>query len=278
MSTTAERVGALDWSPTRELTADLMTMRSRVMPRDAERQSSWRCVARQRVYFGHQSVGQDILGGLAELSRRDALGLRIIESREPSEIPGPAIAHFLAGRNEDPASKNDALLSVLDARPAPDGAIALLKYCYVDMGPHTDIWRLFTKYRRFVSALQRRHPDVTLMHVTMPLTTSRHGVRDNVRRLLGQSHDRDVAIARHRYNTLLREAFAGRAPFFDLAAIEATREDGSRAGFLRRGEWSDVLAPEYTHDGGHLCAHGARRVAAGLLDALAAATAGGSEP
>lgn len=265
-----------DWSRPVGLRAEELTMRARFPARDSERQARWRAVARQRVYFGHQSVGQDILGGLAELSRRHALGLRIVESRE-SAGTGPAIAHFLAGQNADPASKHDALLGELDARPAPDGAIALVKYCYVDMGPQSDIWRLFAKYRRFVNVLQRRHPDVTLMHVTMPLTTGGDWLRAGVRRLLGQSRDREVAIARHRYNTLLRDAFAGREPLFDLAAIEATREDGSRAGFLRRGEWIDVLVPEYTHDGGHLRQHAARRVAAGLLDALAAVTAKGEK-
>ena len=240
-----------------------------------ERHAAWRTVAQQRVYFGHQSVGNDVLRGVAELSQRHALKLRIAEAL-PVAPAGPAIVHFAAGRNEDPSSKNDALLRVLGARPAPDGALVLLKYCYVDMSAGTDIWRLFAAYRRFVVRVERAFPDVTMVHVTMPLTTSTDSLGGRLRNLLDRTPDREVAVARHRYNTLLREAFAGRAPLFDLAAAESTRDDGSRAGVLRRGEWIDVMAPAHTSDGGHLSARGARRAAAALLDALAAASRAGA--
>lgn len=263
------------WSPTDAMLADTGQLATAPLNAELERHARWRTVAGQRVYFGHQSVGNDILGGLQELSRRHALGLRVVESADPSAVDGAAVVHFAAGYNQDPFSKNDALLAMLASRHEADGAIALLKYCYVDMGPQSDIWRIFASYRRFVARVERDHPDVTLVHATMPLTANLESLSGRLRSFLDRSPDRDVAVARHHYNTLVREAFAGRSPLFDLAAVEATRDDGSRAGFLRHGEWIDVMAPEHSSDGGHLSARGARKAAAGLLDALAAAAAGG---
>lgn len=262
------------WFPAEGLLLEGEQHAARPLQAELQRHARWRTVAERRVYFGHQSVGNDILGGLGELSRRHALGIRLVESSDASKVAGPGMVHFAAGYNQDPLSKNDAMLRMLASRQQMDGALVLLKYCYVDMAPQADIWRLFAAYRRFAARVARDHPDVTLVHVTMPLTANLESLSGRLRSFLDRSPDRDVAVARHHYNTLMREAFAGRAPLFDLALLEATRDDGSRAGFLRHGEWIDVMAPEHSSDGGHLSPRGARKVAAGLLDVLAGVATG----
>jgi lysophospholipase L1-like esterase len=80
-------------------------------------------------------------------------------------------------------------------------------------------------------------------------------------------------LRREQYNRLLREAYAGREPLFDLARIESTAPDGSPV----RVQWKDmtapVLYPAYTDDGGHLNAEGRRRAARELIAVLASARA-----
>ncbi|PYP52915.1 MAG: hypothetical protein DMD39_06040 [Gemmatimonadetes bacterium] len=232
---------------------------------------NWRAVARRAVYFGHQSVGADIVDGIEHLNKELALGLRIVQTYEPSAIAHPAFVHFLAGVNQHPLSKNVAMLNVLAARPRADSAIVLLKYCYVDIDRDTDVQALFASYRTAVSQIRSRFPDVTIVHTTVPVTTVESVLKGQVKRLLGRGSVRQDAIARGRYNALVRAAFAGREPLFDIARVEATRSDGSRAGFVINGQTIETLAPENTRDGGHLNTRGQRIVASELLNVLAGA-------
>jgi len=231
-----------------------------------------RALAGRRVYFAHQSVGANLVAGLQTLVAEDSSSrLKLVETHAPASISGPAFIHFLAGRNEDPASKNADFLRVLDARPAPDGGIALMKYCYIDVNPGTDIDALFADYRQLVTRVRERHPDLTIVHVTMPLTTDASGPKAAVKRLLGRVTARELNEKRSHFNALLRSTFAGQ-PIFDLATLEATHADGRQERVTVRSEPVYALAPEYTTDGGHLNPAAERRFAASLVTVLANAS------
>lgn len=248
--------------PVREELDDALPAEPRLCP------PCWRMVARRRVYFGHQSVGRDIIGGLEALNHEHRLGLHFVQTRSPSMLSGPAFVDFLAGENTRPATKNRALLQQLDARQLPDDAIAMLKYCYVDIGADTDVARVFDDYRRTVDAVRSRHPDVTVVHVAVPITSVEGVAKARIKKLLGRPSLRAANARRHEYNALLRRAFSGSEPVFDLAAVEAFGAAGAgRAGGSERLE---ALDPAFTHDGGHLNALGARTVAAAMLDVLGA--------
>jgi len=229
----------------------------------------WTAVAERMVYFGHQSVGGDIVAGLEALTDAHGLGIRFVTTRTPAAVAAPAFVDFLAGGNADPASKNAALVRLLDARPAPDRGIALLKYCYVDVGAHTDVRRVFDEYRAMAAAIRARHPDVTVVHTTVPLTTVERASKARLKRLLGRGTVRAAAAARQRYNDLVRDAYLGREPLFDVAAAEARAPQGGRAAFVVDGRTIETLVPDYTHDGGHLNPTGRVVVASALLDVLA---------
>jgi hypothetical protein len=229
----------------------------------------WSAVATRTVYFGHQSVGDGIVAGVDALNGKHSLGLRLVRTREPSVISGPAFVDFHAGRNRSPASKNASMLEILDRRPHPDRPFVLLKYCYADVCQGTDVNALFEAYRVTVGKIKVRHPDATIVHSTVPLTTVETPGKAEIKRLLGRSTVRQDAIARQRYNSLVRAAYTGSEPVFDIARIESTNGDGSTASFMWREECIETLAPEYTRDGGHLNARGQEVVARGLLDTLA---------
>ncbi len=239
---------------------------------DAER---WRSIAARAVYFGHQSVGDDITGGIDRLNAELSLGLRVVETHAPSAVAHPAFVHFHAGRNMNPASKNAAMLEMLAARPRPDRPIVLLKYCYVDIDRNTDLKAVFNAYRATVRAINSRFPDVTLIHATVPVTTVESSMKAEVKRLMGKGSVRDDAVARQRYNAMVRAAFREREPLFDIARIESTRNDGSRVQFSWKGEQIESMAPEYTRDGGHLNERGQALVAKELLDVIARAAESG---
>lgn len=236
----------------------------------------WRAVARRPVYFGHQSVGEDITAGLSALNDEFDLGLRIVQTRVPSAVAQPAFVHFHAGRNQDPASKNADLLKILAARPRPDHALVLLKYCYVDVDQSTNVAAVFASYMAMVETIRARYPDVTIIHATVPLTTVETATKARVKRLLGRHTSREDALARQRYNALMRVAFAGREPLFDIARLEAGRGDGGRSTYALGDQQIEVLSDENTRDGGHLNQHGQRLVARELLNLLAKTIEGGA--
>jgi lysophospholipase L1-like esterase len=121
-----------------------------------------------------------------------------------------------------------------------------------------------------LSDLETKYPRTTFVHVTMPLTTIQTGWKVPVKRLIGKPIDGYADNAkRNEYNELLRTEYAGKSPFFDLAAIESTFPDGRRMSFGQDGRTYYAMAPANTVDGGHPNEVARRLVAARLLVLLA---------
>lgn len=236
----------------------------------------WSRLASMRIVFGHQSVGFNILEGVADVAKEvPAVRLKVVESATPSASGEVGLLHFQAGKNSYPMVKVDDFVRFVDAsgENAPD--IAFLKFCYVDIVADTDTRAVFEHYRTAFAGLQSRHPRTTFVHLTMPLTwvsvPALQTAKNIVKKIMGrQVDDHEGANARrHEYNELLRAEYGGKAPVFDLAEIESTRADGSRVLLTAGGKTFYALAPEYTTDGGHLNEVGRRIVAERLLVTLA---------
>ena len=233
-------------------------------------QAHWERLGRRRIFFGHQSVGQNILSGIQDvLARNPHIRLTIVESDDPADIDGPALIQAKIGHNGDPHSKADAFRRVMDGGFGSQGGVAMYKYCYVDVLPSTDVEELFEDYVEQMDSLARRYPGLQIVHVTLPLKRMRAGKRELVKRMLGRSTDTELNAKRNRYNELLLARYGGRAPVFDLAALESTRSDGTRSAVPYRRRQVFTLAPEWTDDGAHLNAAARRRVAEQLLVLLA---------
>jgi hypothetical protein len=220
----------------------------------------WARLTNARVYFGHQSVGANIIDGLRDLSTGHAeRPLKIVRSRDRS--PGPfALVEFTIGENGRPESKMKDFAVALDQIDDKSAAIAAFKYCYLDITPETNVEQLFANHRKALSEMRVRHPNLTFVHVTAPLTGSESGPRFLAKRLLGKPTTRDANAKRNRFNAMLRAQYSGE-PIFDLAKVESTRPNGSRSFFQDGADVVYTLAPELTDDGGHLNATGRRAAA-----------------
>jgi lysophospholipase L1-like esterase len=86
-------------------------------------------------------------------------------------------------------------------------------------------------------------------------------------------------IERNKFNQLARQRYTA-DDIIDIARFESTRPDNSIAEFRDSGRQIEMLALEYTSDGGHLNELGQERVAAAFLrkvaDALRARQSGQS--
>ena len=213
---------------------------------------SWQALASRSVLFGHQSVGRDLMRGVERVLRdRPDLAIRTITTENPNLEDGPALITARIGRNREPQSKTDAFATIVQGgfgeRP---GAVALYKYCYVDVGPATDPDQLFAAYAESMDGLEQAFPGLTIGHVTIPLHLAATGLRARLSEALGRPIQTPLNRGRERFNDLLRERYDGRV--FDLARLESTRRDGAVAGTRRGKETIPMLAPEWTTDGGHL--------------------------
>ena len=79
----------------------------------------------------------------------------------------------------------------------------------------------------------------------------------------------DDNIKRSEFNDRLREEYGTKEFLFDLATLESTYPDGSKAIFKDSGKTYYHMVPDYTDDGGHLNERGRKIIAENLLIFLA---------
>ncbi len=208
-----------------------------------------------RVYFGHQSVGGNILEGLREIEAKAGVF--------------PAVADSLIGQNGDPIGKCEDFTRKLAALPElPD--VALMKFCYIDFDRNTDPEKLFATYAATLETLQTRYPQVTFVPVTAPLTIISPAWKRTLKSLMGNVDAASAAnVQRAEFNALMAKHYAGH-PIFDVARVESTNPDGSRNQFTFNGQTAYSLVDIYTSDGAHLNEVGRRAAAEELIHTLAA--------
>jgi hypothetical protein len=231
---------------------------------DGVRDDEWRRLAARRIYFGHQSVGYNIVAGLNEIVRqRPSIGLRIIESTEPHPTDAPALVHSQLGSNTDPASKLDGFAARLASGTGAWADLAFFKFCYADIHGRTNVDELLTHYEATFAEISRRFPRLLLLHLTVPLTAPPSLPKRWAKRLLGKPV-REFAdnAKREAFNDALRARYGANGFFFDVARTEATRPDGR---LERDGQ---ALYAGYTADRGHLNGLGQLVVGTALLRVL----------
>lgn len=232
-------------------------------------------VSQARVFFGHHSVGNNILKGLRDLADKTGVPLRIEEITADGVAPeGPGLFHGKVGENLDPDAKIAGFASALGAPGEARYDVAMFKFCYVDLdegSKERSPDKLFARYVNEMSAIESAHGGVKILHSTMPLMAEPPGRKTRVKRLLGLSTPTDAAnIDRNQFNRLARERY-DQSELLDVARFEATRPDGSIAAFPSSEREMEMLAVEYTTDGGHLNELGQERVAAAFLHRIAEA-------
>jgi hypothetical protein len=216
-------------------------------------QVNWDKLANKKIYFGHQSVGFNIIEGIFEIaSEMPNIQLYIKETSDPTDFNEHIFAHSKVGKNLNPISKCDDFKKIIESGVGDRVDIVFFKFCYVDISSETDIRGLFKYYTDTISMLKARYPRVKFIHFTVPLKANPTGIKAEIKKLLGRSDD-DGNTKRNEFNQLLREKYAKENTLFDLAYYESgTKFSGS-------------LLPEYTDDGGHLNDVGKKVIAKQLL-------------
>jgi hypothetical protein len=230
----------------------------------------WAALANERIFFGHKSVGQNIIEGLQDVMKaRPGVSLDIRETTDPGDLVKPLFAHAELGKNKAPLTKIEAFRQILEKGLGDRLDVAFFKLCFVDVDHTTDIEDLFVRYSEAVKSLSAEFPKLKILTFTVPLLSKPLGFKERIKKLLGRlPWEEEDNIKRNLYNDKLRQAF--KDSLFDLAAFEAAGAGEERSVFVRDGRTYDLLQKAYTSDGGHLNRVGRQIVAIELLKRLAA--------
>ncbi len=226
-------------------------------------------LAEKSIYFGHQSVGKNILSGLEYWNNEGNQQLNIIETRDFSDSTSSSLMHFRIGQNRKPFLKIDDFYNSVPGISSENQKIAFFKFCYVDFSAATDTEKLFSQYKSTMLELQENYPDMHFVLITAPLKSVRRGIDAIKYRVrYGKDTSKEDNVKRNEFNEKLRNELGGKFPVFDLAKVEATQPDGSLNTYEYNGEQIPALYSLYTNDGGHLNETGAKIVAFNLLSFL----------
>jgi len=229
-------------------------------------QVKWQELAEKKIYFGHQSVGFNIIDGIQDIMKEHPdIQLNIVESRQLDGDQGTFI-HSRVGENRKPDTKIVDFVNVIDRELGTTPDAASLKFCYVDAYDAIDVKEVFQHYRKAMATLEQEHPKLKIIHFTMPLRTQKITWKTRVKLLAGKDvWEFEDNIKRNEFNRLLLTEYQGKEPVFDLARFEATDPDGKITEFQYRGEKYISLNPAYSDDGGHLNRVGRKIIAENLL-------------
>ncbi len=217
--------------------------------------------ANYKIYFGHKSVGYNILDGLSLLAPE----VRIVESSTGGNDE-PCFAHSGIGENGDAISKIDDFVKIVSESYGGKSDFVFMKLCFIDIGPETDVESLFNYYKKAMASLKSKFPETVIVHFTVPLTEVKRGPKAFLKKLLGKPvRGFEDNIKKEEYNNLVRKEFSGKEPVFDFALIESTLPDGERSVHDYKGKEYYSLAPLYSDDGGHLNEQGRMVAAVNLI-------------
>jgi hypothetical protein len=234
--------------------------------------SSWQKLSQKKIFFGHQSVGNNILDGVRDLIKENPkIQLSILETAGPEDFQKPIFGHERVGDNTKPLSKLKAFSAAMESGLGGQLDTAFLKFCYVDVVGETDVEKLFSDYRDAFKNLAAMYPHIKFVHLTVPLTVTKQTWKTYTKKLLGKNNIWEYAdnIKRNEFNDLIRKEYGDKEAVFDLAKVESTSPEGKRSSFAKDGITYYSLFPDYTHDGGHLNGLGRKIVAEQLLILLA---------
>ena len=234
--------------------------------------SSWEKLAKKKIYFGHQSVGNNIIEDIRNLMKENPeIKLNIVKTNDPADFKSGIFAHSSIGKNDAPQTKIDAFADYVNKGIGKEADIAFFKFCFADITGLTDAKSIFDSYRKTMSELKKKYPQTTFIHITVPVVITKKSLKARLKRLFGKKDIwfYDGNIKRNELNELFTKEFKGREPLYDLAAIEASHPDGRMEIFTENGKSYFALVPDYTDDSAHLNEKGRRKVAEQLLILLA---------
>lgn len=216
----------------------------------------------KRVFFGHQSIGGQVMKGVTAFTRQAGLGTPTYPDPTATSLPrtGGLFAQSHVGRNGQPFDKLADFDRILRSGVGSQIDVAVFKFCYADIRTRTnDPVAVFNAYRSTMSALERDFPNVTFIYATEPI-------------VMAANSDAPNNIPRGVFNNLVRAEYGATGRIWDIAAIQSTTFDGTRVLGTYQGQTFEALNPAFAApDQRHIYGAGETAAAGPLLELIAQA-------
>lgn len=213
------------------------------------------------LFFGHKSVGNNILSGVKSLTQSMENPIQIIESSTVTAQDG--FYHVMIGENLKPITKIDGFASHIRNGWGDNADIAFLKLCYADINTDSDVNEVFNYYVKIMDSLQDAYPQLKLVHITVPLESiEKNWLKNIIKTMLGRSTQMTSNKVREQFNSLMRSKYQESSYFFDIAYYESLSPSGS----VNTKKGVPYMDTTYTNDGGHLNEEGQIHIASALLN------------
>ena len=237
-------------------------------------QEQWDSLANKKIYFGHQSVGYNIIDGIKDIIKEiPEIELNIVERKDANSFDYPIFAHSTVGKNREPLTKLNDFRNIIEKGVGDKVDYAFIKFCYIDIEQGTDLDGLFEHYLNTFSSLKKQYPNIKFIHFTIPLQQANSRFKVILKKLVGKPLvGEGKNIKRNIFNQKLVDKYSDKGMVFDLARFESTYTDGKRQFFKSGKQRYFSLVPEYTDDGGHLNVNGRKIIAGQLMKFLAVNT------
>ena len=222
------------------------------------------------IYFGHQSVGNNIINGIKEILIENEINdFKPFELNAISTLPKNYFVHSPIGKNGNPISKIEDFKKDITILKNKNLKIAMMKFCYVDFNEKTNIDKIFDYYIKAIDSIKTKNPNLIILHLTVPLKSERSFLGKIKAYLTGKSDKTfNDNYVRNQYNDLIRSKYSSEY-IFDIAKIESTYPDGKREIKTLDNKSCYYLSKIYTSDGGHLNGFGQKVVANELINKIA---------
>jgi hypothetical protein len=231
-------------------------------------------IQNHRIYFGHMSIGENIIEGLQDILKKyPDIHLNIINLHQTQALPDYYFAHSYVGDNYNPQSKCHDFIQTINSKLTPGLEYAFLKFCFVDIDRNSNVKAILELYKTTIDSLRVKHPEIKIVHLTVPLISQKVSwylkLKRLVKKVIGRKDYFPMDnIKRNEYNELLQNYFKDE-PIFDIARFESTYLDGRRELYNYHGIEYPALIFEYTDDAGHLNMIGRQIIAIELVKLLA---------
>lgn len=216
----------------------------------------------KKVYFGHQSVGYNILEGIKKITAQneelDFIKILTLEEYKNNVFPeNDSLFYFIhskIGTNTQPDLKIKDFQDKLDSLKGLDAAF--MKFCFVDITRKTEVNTLFNNYIEAMDNLEERYINTKYLYFTCPISIRENLVIGILKEIM-QTPD-DLNKNRNKFNNLLRAK--NNIELFDIAYLEANEDEASEP------QKREFMKKKYaTSDGGHLNEYGSEKIGYYLL-------------
>lgn len=222
------------------------------------------------IYFGHKSVGNNVIEGIKEIAHANNISnLSIYKLDEDEKLTQNYFVHSSIGKNGDPISKIKEFQKNIELLTNKNLKVAMMKFCFADFDNNSDINGIFQTYVTATDSIKNKYPNLHVIHFTVPLKAEKSFLGKLKAFAKGES-DKNFYdnLARNKYNDLICSNFSAEN-IFDIAKIESTYSDGEREIKNIDGEHCYFLINEYSRDGSHLNEFGQKLVANELINCIA---------